>query len=52
MAMVEAAGMGKVAFLVAVFAVALFTVGCATGLHGPQASHGVDRIPAWTCPNC
>jgi hypothetical protein len=45
MAMVEAAGMGKVVFLiVVVLAVALFAVGCATG---PLGSHGVDHIPAF-----
>ena len=45
MAMVEAAGMGKVVFLVVVIlAGTLFAVGCATG---PLGSHGVDHIPAF-----
>jgi len=45
MAMVEAAGMGKVVLrVVVVLAVALFAVGCATG---PLGSHGVDHIPAF-----
>ena len=45
MAVVEPSGMGKVVFrVVAVLAVAVFAVGCATG---PLGSHGVDHIPAF-----